>query len=44
MLKHLNIFKWLGWLFAPIQKNGAFFVFMFVFCFYVCARVALHAT
>ena len=27
MLKHLNIFKWLGWLFAPIQKNGAFFVF-----------------
>ena len=30
MLKHLNIFKWLGWLFAPIQKNGAFFVFMFV--------------
>ena len=29
MLKHLNIFKWLGWLFAPIQKNGAFFVFMF---------------
>ena len=30
MLKHLNLFKWLGWLFAPIQKNGAFFVFMFV--------------
>ena len=29
MLKRLNIFKWLGWLFAPIQKNGAFFVFMF---------------
>ena len=29
MLKHLNIFKWPGWLFAPIQKNGAFFVFMF---------------
>jgi len=29
MLKRLNIFKWLGWLFAPIRKNGAFFVFMF---------------
>ena len=29
MLKRLNIFKWIGWLFAPIEKNGAFFVFMF---------------
>ena len=29
MFKRLNIFKWIGWLFAPIEKNGAFFVFMF---------------
>ena len=29
MFKWLNIFKWIGWLFAPIEKNGAFFVFMF---------------
>ena len=24
-----NPLKWIGWLFAPIEKNGAFFVFMF---------------
>ena len=29
MFKQLNILKWIGWLFAPIEKNGAFFVFMF---------------
>ena len=26
----MNPLKWIGWLFAPIEKNGAFFVFMFV--------------
>ena len=30
MFKRQNISKWLGALFAPIEKNGAFFVFMFV--------------
>ena len=30
MLKRLNIFKWIGWLWAPIERNGAFFVFMFL--------------
>ena len=25
----INPLKWLGWLFIPIEKNGAFFVFMF---------------
>ena len=27
--KHINPLKWIGYLFTPIQKNGAFFVFMF---------------
>lgn len=26
----MNPLKWIGWLFASIEKNGAFFVFMFV--------------
>lgn len=26
---HINPLKWIGWLFSPIQNNGAFFVFMF---------------
>ena len=26
---HINPFRWLGRLFIPIEKNGAFFVFMF---------------
>lgn len=26
----MNPLKWIGWLFAPIEKNSAFFVFMFV--------------
>ena len=30
MFNRQNISKWLGALFAPIEKNGAFFVFMFV--------------
>ena len=25
----INPLKWIGWLFKPIQENGAFFVFMF---------------
>ena len=29
MFRRLNIVKWIGWLFTPIEKNGAFFVFMF---------------
>ena len=40
MLKRLNIFKWAGWLFAPIQKNGAFFVFMFALG-YLCTQLEL---
>jgi len=40
MLKRLNIFKWIGWLFAPIEKNGAFFVFMFALG-YLCTQVEL---
>lgn len=26
---HINPLEWLGWLFSPIRRNGAFFVFMF---------------
>jgi heptose-I-phosphate ethanolaminephosphotransferase len=26
---HIDPLKWMGWLFTPIEKNGAFFVFMF---------------
>ena len=40
MLKRLNIFKWIGWLWAPIEKNGAFFVFMFVLG-WICSVVEL---
>lgn len=40
MFKRLNIFKWVGWLFAPIQKNGAFFVFMFALG-YLCTQLEL---
>ena len=36
MFKRLNIFKWIGWLFAPIEKNGAFFVFMFALGWLCC--------
>ena len=31
-----NPLKWLGWLFSPIAKNGAFFVFMFVLGWLCC--------
>ena len=40
MLRRLNIFKWIGWLFAPIERNGAFFVFMFALG-WVCTQVEL---
>ena len=40
MLRRLNIFKWIGWLFAPIQKNGAFFVFMFALG-WLCTQVEI---
>ena len=40
MLRQLNIFKWIGWLFAPIERNGAFFVFMFILG-WVCTQVEI---
>ena len=40
MLRKLNILKWLGYLFAPIQKNSAFFVFMFALG-YLCTQTEL---
>lgn len=40
MLRRLNIFKWIGWLFAPIEKNGAFFVFMFALG-WLCTQVEI---
>lgn len=40
MSKRLNIFKMIGWLFAPIEKNGAFFVFMFALG-YLCTQLEI---
>ena len=40
MFKRPNISKWLGALFAPIEKNGAFFVFMFVLG-YLCTQLEI---
>ena len=40
MFKRLNISKWLGALFAPIEKNGAFFVFMFALG-YLCTQLEI---
>ena len=40
MFKHVNIFKWIGWLFSPIQKNGAFFFFMFLLG-YLCTQLEI---
>lgn len=40
MFKGLNISKWLGALFAPIEKNGAFFVFMFLLG-YLCTQLEI---
>ena len=28
-IRHIHPLKWIGWLFKPIEQNGAFFVFMF---------------
>jgi len=36
----INPLQWLGWLFTPIQKNGAFFVFMFALG-YLCTQVEI---
>lgn len=40
MFKRLDISKWLGLLFAPIEKNGAFFVFMFLLG-YLCTQLEI---
>ena len=40
MFKRVNIFKWIGWLFSPIQKNGAFFFFMFLLG-YLCTQLEI---
>ncbi|MBO4720350.1 MAG: sulfatase-like hydrolase/transferase [Prevotella sp.] len=39
-LRHINPLKWLGWLFSPIRKNGAFFVFMFVLG-WICTQLEI---
>ena len=41
--KHINPLKWIGYLFTPIQKNGAFFVFMFALG-WICTQleITLH--
>ena len=40
MFKRLDISKWLGALFAPIEKNSAFLVFMFVLG-YLCTQLEI---
>ena len=40
MFKRLNILKWIGWLFTPIEKNGAFFVFMFALG-WLCTQIEI---
>ena len=37
----LNPLKWLGYLFTPIQKNGAFFVFMFALG-WICTQLEIN--
>ena len=39
-LRHINPLKWLGYLFSPIRKNGAFFVFMFVLG-WICTQLEI---
>ena len=39
-LKKLNPLRWIGYLFAPIQKNSAFFVFMFALG-WICTQLEL---
>ena len=36
----INPLKWIGWLFSPIQQNGAFFVFMFALGF-LCTQLEI---
>ena len=36
----LNPLKWIGWLFAPIEQNATFFVFMFVLG-YLCTQLEI---
>ena len=39
--KHkINPLEWIGWLFSPIQQNGAFFVFMFALG-WICTQLEL---
>ena len=38
--RKINPLKWIGWLFSPIQKNGAFFVFMFVLG-WICTQLEI---
>jgi heptose-I-phosphate ethanolaminephosphotransferase len=40
MFKRQDISRWLGVLFAPIEKNGAFFVFMFLLG-YLCTQLEI---
>ena len=37
---HINPLRWVGWLFNPIAKNGAFFVFMFALG-WMCTQLEL---
>ena len=38
--RNINPLEWVGWLFTPIAKNGAFFVFMFALG-WLCTRLEL---
>ena len=38
--RKINPLKWIGYLFTPIQKNGAFFVFMFVLG-WICTQLEI---
>ena len=38
--RHINPLKWIGYLFTPIQKNGAFFVFMFALG-WICTQLEI---
>ena len=38
--RNINPFKWVGWLFTPIARNGAFFVFMFALG-WLCTQLEL---
>ena len=38
--RHINPLKWIGYLFTPIQKNSAFFVFMFALG-WICTQLEI---